>query len=117
MGRTLDETDKAVEGDDHDEHLYKTLTGMTDGQLLAALKTGRTRDHAVKGVDLGQDEEDDEGTERDTSLPMQDTPLPTKNTPFPEEYPPLPETPPSRPEAEQQSEGMRTRAQAGRQAG
>jgi hypothetical protein len=87
------------------KHCYKTLAAMTDGQLLAALEAGNIRDHAVKGVDLGQDEEDDEGMERDTSLP-------TENTPLPEEYPPLPETPPSRPETEQQSEGMRTRAQA-----
>jgi hypothetical protein len=65
-----------------------------------------------RGVDLGQDEEEDEGTGRDTSLPVQDTPLPTEDTPAPEEYPPLPETPPSIPETEQQSEGMRTRAQA-----
>jgi hypothetical protein len=48
------------------KQLYKTFTAMTDGQLLAALEMGRIRDHSVKGVDLGQDEEDDEGTERDT---------------------------------------------------
>jgi hypothetical protein len=63
-------------------------------------------------VDLGQDEEEDEGTERDTSLPVPDTPLPTEDTPLTEEYPPLPETPPLMPETEQQSEGMMTRAQA-----
>jgi hypothetical protein len=69
-------------------------------------------DDELPGVDLGQDEEEDEGTERDTSLPVPDTPLPTEDTPAPEEYPPLPETPPSMPATEQQSEGMRTRAQA-----
>jgi hypothetical protein len=94
------------------KHLYKTLTGMTDGELLAELETGRTRDHAVKRVDRVQDEVDYEGTEQYTPLPTQDTPLPTKNLPLPEEYPPLLETPPPRQEPEKQSEGRRTRAQA-----
>jgi hypothetical protein len=62
-------------------------------------------------VDRGQEEEEDEGTERDTSLPVPDTPLPTEETPLPEEYLPLPETPPSMPETQPLSEGMMTRAQ------
>jgi hypothetical protein len=66
----------------------------------------------LPGVDLGQDEEEDEGSGRGTSLPVQDTPLLTEDTPAPEEYPPLPKKTPSMPETEQQSEGMRTRAQA-----
>jgi hypothetical protein len=72
------------------------------------------RDHAIKWVYLGKDEDEDEGTERDTSLSVPDTPLSTENTPLPEEYQPLPENPQSRPEpeTEQQAEGMRTRAQA-----
>jgi hypothetical protein len=69
-------------------------------------------DDELPEVDLGQDKEEDEGTERDTSLPVPDTPLPTEETPLPEEYPPLPETPQPMPETPPQSEGMMTRAQA-----
>jgi hypothetical protein len=69
-------------------------------------------DDKLPDVDLGQEEEEDEGTERDTSLPVPDTPLPSEETPLPEEYPPLPETSPPMPETPPQSEGMMTRAQA-----
>jgi hypothetical protein len=70
------------------------------------------KDYELPDVDLGQEEEEDEGAERDTSLPVLDTPLPNEETPLPEEYPPLPETPPPMPETPPQSEGMMTRAQA-----
>jgi hypothetical protein len=66
------------------KHWCKTLTGMTDGQLLAELETGRARGHAVKGVDRVQGEEDDEG------------PFPAKNSALTEEYPPLKPRPPAR---------------------
>jgi hypothetical protein len=59
-----------------------------------------------------RNEDEDEGTEQDTSLSVPDSPLSTENTPLPEDYQPLPENPPSRPEpeTEQQAEGMGTRA-------
>jgi hypothetical protein len=69
-------------------------------------------DYELPGVDLGQEDEEDEGAEQGTSLPVPDTPLPNEETPLPEEYPPLPETPPPMPETPPQSEGMMTRAQA-----
>jgi ribosomal protein L21E len=68
-------------------------------------------DYELPDVDLGQEDEEDEGAEQDTSLPVPDTPLPNEETPLPEGYPPLPETPPAMPETPPQSEGMMIRAQ------
>jgi hypothetical protein len=62
-------------------------------------------DYELPDVDLGQEDEEDAGAERDTLLPGSDTPLPNKETPLPEEYPPLPETPPLMPETRRNQRG------------